>query len=127
MVIILNLNGVKAFNNVSHARFLYNFLKKKVPEYIICWVKDFLSDKFFFLILNNEITLQRKVNAGIPQESPILFILYLFFNANLVEKYSEISIKTILIGFVDDVNILIYEKITKKNCRILNRIYTACA
>ena len=89
-------------------------MKKKFPEYIVCEIKDFLSDKKIFLILNNETTPQHQINAGILQKSLILFILYFFFDADLIEEYSEILIKMILIGFVDNINILIYRKITEK-------------
>jgi len=53
-------------------------------------------------------------------------ILYLFYNVNLLEACDDIKLKTNFINFMNDVNILIYKKFIKCNCKVLNEIYDKC-
>ncbi len=53
-------------------------------------------------------------------------ILYLFYNANLLKVCNNIKLKTNFINFMNDVNILIYEKFIKCNCKVFNKIYDKC-
>ena len=48
------------------------------------------------------------VNAGIPQGSPILPILFLFINAPLNEECANSGLKIQVGGFVDDVHLIVY-------------------
>ena len=57
----------------------------------------------------------KKIDIGILQGSPISLILYLFYNADLLDDYYDISISTDPIGFVDDINILTYSKSLERN------------
>jgi len=53
-------------------------------------------------------------------------ILYLFYNANLLKACDNIKLRINFINFVNDINILIYEKFTKHNCKVLSKIYDKC-
>ena len=61
----------------------------------------------------NEIS---NVNAEISQKFFVSSILYLFFNANLLKICEQSKRKTIFIEFRNDVNVLMYNTSTKKNC-----------
>jgi len=67
-----------------------------------------------------------KVDLGIPQGSPISLILYLFYNADLLEESEDISLSITPMGFVDDISLLIYSKSTKRNVRNLEKAYRKC-
>ncbi len=67
------------------------------------------------------------INADILQRSFILLILFLFFNASLIKKCKALEIKIEVLDFVNDINILIYDKITKSICKLLNRAHDICA
>ena len=54
------------------------------------------------------------------------FILYLFFNAGLLKLIDKLKIKITTIDFVNNINLLIYETFTKKNCVILKHIHFIC-
>ena len=56
------------------------------------------------------------INAEISQRFSVSFILYLFFNANLLNICEQQKRKTTAIEFVNDVNILTYNTSTEKNC-----------
>ena len=62
----------------------------------------------------------------LSQISFMLFILYLFFNADLLELIDRLKVKIIIINFVNNINLLIYKKFTKKNCAILKCIHFVC-
>ncbi len=67
------------------------------------------------------------VNADISQRFLISLILFLFFNTSLIEKCKALEIKIKVLNFVNDINILIYDKIMKSNCKMLSRAYDVCA
>lgn len=126
MATLLSLDVAGAFDAVSHARLLHNLRKRKIPEYLVRWVEDFLKDRTTEIRLG-DFTLKRStIHAGIPQGSPISPILYLFYNTDLLEVCQNIGLKTSPIGFVDDVNILTFGDTTERNCRNLERIHSAC-
>ena len=54
-------------------------------------------------------------------------ILFLFFNASLIEKCKTLEIKIKVLDFVNDINILIYDKITESICKSLSQAYDVCA
>ncbi len=57
----------------------------------------------------------------ISQESSLLSILFLFYNASLLEKLRSKNIKTY--DFVDDVALLVKENNVKENCEQLTKIH----
>jgi Reverse transcriptase (RNA-dependent DNA polymerase) len=65
-------------------------------------------------------------SVEISQGSPILPILYLFYNADLLKICTDIKLRTELTGFVDDVNILTYGDSMKRNCKALEQIHQKC-
>ncbi len=69
----------------------------------------------------------RKINANISQRSFISLILFLFFNANLIEKCKALRIKIEVLDFVNDINILVYNRFIEEICRTLSKAYDVCA
>jgi len=53
---------------------------------------------------------ESRIDAGIPQGSPISPVLYLFYNADLLAISDDIRLRTSSTGFLDDVNILTHSK-----------------
>ncbi len=72
------------------------------------------------------MTTKCSVNINISQDFSLLLILYLFYNANLLKACDNIKLRTNFIDFVNDINILTYEKFMKCNCRVLSEIYDRC-
>lgn len=66
------------------------------------------------------------INAGIPQGSPVSSILFLFFNADLMNLITDTGLKSTGIGFVDDATLLIYSKSIEENCEILTKVHQQC-
>ncbi len=69
----------------------------------------------------------QQVNADILQRFFISSILFLFFNASLIEKCEALEIKIEVLDFINDINILIYDKITESICKSLSQAHNVCA
>ena len=61
------------------------------------------------------------------QKSLISSILFLFFNTSLIKKCKALEIKIKVLNFVNDINILIYDKITESIYKSQSQAYDICA
>ncbi len=127
VIFMLNLDVAEMFNHVSHTRLLHILRMRRTLNYIVEWTRSFLKDRESSLMFNEQISAMRRVNADILQKSLISSILFLFFNASLIEKCKALEIKIEVLDFVDDINILIYDKITESICKSLSRAHDVCA
>jgi hypothetical protein len=92
-----------AFNGV-HTRVLTQRLaERRVPNPIVEWIRDFVSNRHAQVTVSEyESEVSEIEYAGIPQGSLLSLLLYVFYNANLIEK--KIDRRGGAIGFVDDFN-----------------------
>jgi len=58
-----------------------------------------------------------EINANISQEFLISLILFLFFNASLIEKCKALRIKIEVLNFINDINILVYDRFIEEICK----------
>ncbi len=126
VVSLLNLNEKNAFDNVMHSRLLHDMKKRKVFRLLLEFVKNFLKDQHITITIDDYMMMKCSMNVNISQDFLLSSILYLFYNANLLEAYNDIKLKTNFTNFMNDVNILIYEEFIKSNCRVLSKIYDRC-
>ncbi len=124
---MLNLNIVQAFNQVSHVKLLHMLKMKRMSSYIIKWTRSFLKNWKTSLIFNEQMSNIREINAKISQRSFISSILFLFFNISLIEKCKALRIKIEVLDFVNNINILVYNRFTEEICRTLSKAYDVCA
>jgi hypothetical protein len=85
-----------------------------------------MQDKKINFIVKARQTIINNVNVDISQKLLMLLILYLFYNANLLKLFEQSSHKMIVIDFVNDINIFIYDINTINNCRLLKKIHEHC-
>ena len=123
---MLSLNEKNAFNNVAHSKLLHDMKKRKVLRLLLKFVKNFLRNQCITIIINDYMMMKRSVNINISQDSSLSLILYLFYNMNLLKACDDISLRTSFTDFVNNVNILIYKKFMKRNCKVLSEIYDRC-
>ncbi len=123
---MLNLNNKNIFDNITHNRLLYNIKKRKVFELLFEFVKDFLKNKRITITIDNYTTIKRIINIDVLQKISLSSILYLFYNINLLETCNNIKLQINFIKFVNNINILTYNKLIKRNCKVLNKIYKKC-
>ena len=97
--------------------------KKKILNKLLKWVKDFLKNKNITLIIEKYTQTKRWINVNISQNFSLSSILYLFYNANLLKTCENIKLRFSVTNFVNDINILIYNKFTKRNCNMLKKTW----
>ncbi len=68
----------------------------------------------------------RKINADISQRFFISSILFLFFNASLIKKCEALKIKIEVLDFINNINILVYNRFTEEICRTLSKAHDVC-
>ncbi len=126
VVLLLSLNKKNAFNNMTYDRLLHDMKQRRVFRLLFEFVKNFLKDQCIIITINDYMMMKCSVNINISQDSLLLLILYLFYNANLLKACDNIKLRTNFTSFINNVNILTYKKFMKCNCKVLNEIYDRC-
>ena len=70
----------KAFDKMWHDALIYKLHKLNVPEYIVLFIKEFLSNRTFKVRINSFTTMSITINCGCPQGaclSPELFTVFI--------------------------------------------------
>ncbi len=124
---MLSLDVAEAFDHVLHTRLLHTLRMRKTLNYIVEWTRSFLKNRESLLMFNEQISVMQRVNADISQKFFISSIFFLFFNASLIEKCKALEIKIKVLDFINDINILIYDKITESICKSLSQAHNICA
>ncbi len=124
---MLSLDIVEAFNWVLHVRLLHTLKMKRTSDYIVKWACSFLKNRETSLRFNEQTSDMHKINADILQKFLILSILFLFFNVSLIKKCKALRIKIEVLDFVNDINILAYDRFIKEICRTLSRMHNVYA
>ena len=118
-LLLLDVSG--AFENVSHQRLLHNLRKRKIGGTMLSWIDSFISDREVKLLLPDYTTGWMKTGTGIPRGSPISPILYLFYNADFIDRLnSDDSIST---GYIDYVATLVTGDSPEGNARRLAELH----
>jgi ribonuclease HI len=90
-----------AYNGVCKERLLQRMKARGIPEVVLRWVEAFCSERTATIQINGQASEARSLpQAGLPQGSPLSPILFLFFNADLVQR--QIDGQGGAIAFVDD-------------------------
>ena len=98
-VITFDVQG--AFNGVHTSVLCSRLEQRGVHPVLVRWVKGFCEGRQGEVVIGQHTSaLQTIQHAGIPQGSPLSPILYVFYNASLVE--SEVTAQGGSIGFIDD-------------------------
>jgi retron-type reverse transcriptase len=108
------------FNNVHHERLIHNMKKRKVPNFIVRWTESFLQGRSTRLRFNGVKSERICTNAGVPQGSPISPILYMFYNADLLDIPGGHG--TVSLGFIDDITYGVQGESDEDNAKKLERL-----
>ena len=117
-LLLLDVSG--AFDNVSHRRLLHNLRKRKVNEQMVKWIASFLSNSSTRIAMDGFTSDKYAIETGIKQGSPLSPILYIFYNADLIDTCG-VEANTTSVGFIDDVGILASGDTTETTCDMLGR------
>ena len=106
ITIMLLLNVTKVYDNVCYFRLFHNLKKRCIEDNNLKWIINFFSKRYIIFKLVNYIINKIKIKIELSQNSFISFILYLFYNAKLLETCTDESFKTATSDFVNDVAIM---------------------
>ena len=111
------LDVSRVYDNVSWLRLFRDLRKRRINQIFVRWIDSFLRDRSSSLRLREYTASATLIQTGISQGSRLLFILYLFYNADVIEvcKIENIEVA----GYVNDVSILIVSDLVVYNCKIL--------
>jgi hypothetical protein len=123
---VLSLDIAGAFDTVNHLRLLDNLRKKRILLWFVRTVKSFLTSRTTTLLVDGEESVPHQLAAGVPQGSPLSPILFLFYNAPLLEAVYQPELPILPLGFADDVNLLSYGKSTADTCANLELAHEQC-
>ena len=117
-LLLLDVSG--AFDNVSHDRLLHNLRKRGIHPTMVGWLKSYLKDRTTKIWLGEGTGLEIYTRTGIPQGSPLSPILYLFYDADLLEIGGDRDLVT---GYIDDASILVEGDSTEQTCTQLKSLH----
>ena len=98
-ILFLDVEG--AFPNAISTRLLHNMCMCRVPEEYVLFVHWLLTNRHTWLKFDGFTSDWIDVDNGIVQGPPLSMILYLFYNADLLEDMGKMEMK---VGYMDDVN-----------------------
>jgi hypothetical protein len=76
-----------AYNGVYKERLLQRLTARGIPPELVRWIDAFCSDRTATILVNGHVSEQQQLSqAGLPQGSPLSPVLFLFFNADLVQR-----------------------------------------
>ena len=87
---------------------LNNFFYKSKKHYIV------ICESYYEKICNSHKFIKKLLMS---------FIFYLFFNASLLKLINRSNVHITAIGFINDINLLTYDKSTKTNCAALKKMH----
>ena len=120
---LLCLDAQNAFENVSHKRLFHCLRKRRVGGTTLEWIQTFFYERFNILELGEHKSPKSEVGSGIPRGSPISSVLYLFYNADLLEDCTEPDNHVQTIGHLDNVAIMVMGDSAEENVEQLHRIH----
>ena len=97
-VVFMDVAG--AFNNVHHKRLTHNMKMRCILSHLVKLVESFLTERTTQIRFNGMTSSNISIEAGIPQGSPLSPILFMIYNAELLEitKAPDLAL-----GFIDDI------------------------
>ncbi len=123
IAIMLLLNVIEIFDNVFHFRLLHNLRKRRIKSIYLIWMKSFFSKRYIILKLVDHIIDRIHTIIDVFQKSSMFSILYVFYNANLIDWCINSQIDIIEASFIDDINILVINDSVEENVLILKTIH----
>jgi hypothetical protein len=110
------------FPNVVTNRLIHNLRKRQIPTLCIEFIKQILTNRRTRIHFDDYVSGTIQIKNGIGQGDPLLMILYILYNADLLEISGNTE-KDDTIGYVDDIAIIAtgkdFAEMTKKISHIM--------
>jgi hypothetical protein len=99
-----------AFDKVWHNGLIYKLIKIKMETYLIKWIIEFLTNRKFYVVIEECKSVKTNISCGVPQgaiNSPVLFSIYINDVPTNCKKNSRYSLL-----FADDLaKLYIFRKV----------------
>jgi hypothetical protein len=103
-----------AYNGVYKDRLLQRLAARGIPPDLVKWINAFCSGRAATIVVNGYVAeVSQLEQAGLPQGSLLSPILFLFFNADLVQQ--RIDQNGGAVAFVDDYTTWVVGKTAAEN------------
>ena len=126
MTLILLLNVIETFDNVFHSKLLHNLRRKKIEDSQLTWIKNFLTNRHIIFKLMNHISQRVQTLIEVFQKSSLSFILYIFYNAQIIEWCIDFFRNMNASDFINDINIIIIKNNVENNLINFKIIHDRC-
>jgi hypothetical protein len=103
-VLFLDVEG--AFPNAVTDRLIHNMKKRRIPEIYTKFIKVLLSNRRTKLRFDDFTSETINIDNGIGQGDPLSMILYIIYNADILEITDDEELEDAL-GYVDDVALIV--------------------
>ncbi|EAQ90773.1 hypothetical protein CHGG_02708 [Chaetomium globosum CBS 148.51] len=123
---LLQLDISGAFDTVNHTRLLATLRLQGYPQWVVLWVKAWLSNRVAILHFDGQKTEDIPVIAGVPQGSPLSPILFILYIASLYQALKTAHPLVSIVGFADDTNLLAFGKNPDANTQQLEKAWKTC-
>jgi hypothetical protein len=98
---VLLIDIKAAFPSVVRGRLIHAMMAKKIDGDLIPWTESFLSETTLEVVIESNVLQSHPVEAGVPQGSPVLPILFAIHAAGLI-KWVEERVQVERLSFVND-------------------------
>jgi hypothetical protein len=115
-VLFLDVEG--AFPNAVTTRLTHSLKRRRVPTTIVRYIKQLLSGRRTRLKFDDYVSKTTDITNGIGQGDPISMLLYILYNADLLELPGNPHAED-AIGYVDDVALVAIGEDFKETTRRL--------
>ena len=102
-VLFLDVEGY--FPNAVTDRLIHNLKKRRVPSVLVRFISRLLSNRRTKMRFDDYISEIIEINNGIGQGDPLSMLLYIIYNADLLELPDN-ELTEDAIGYVDDIALL---------------------
>lgn len=93
------LDFSKAFDKVNHNILLLKLIKHGIKGKLGLWVKEFLYNRKYRVIVNGELSDEQDVSSGVPQGTVFTAILFVIMISDIDKDVAE----SIVRSFADDI------------------------
>lgn len=106
---------LSVYDHICKIRFFHNLRKRQINLKVVRLIEFFLSNRTTTMKTNECILDHLSIQCGISQRSPLLPILFLFYNADLLDIRLSITSGLSANVFIDNTNLLAIGPSTEKN------------
>lgn len=124
---LLQLDFSGAFDTVNHRRLLYSLWKKGISNQLLAWLRSYLAARTVRMRFDEETSAEFRIQAGVPQGSPLSPILFILYLTSLYEEVAEAHPLLVSVGFAEDTNLLEYHKDPAVSCSRLEEAWMTCS